>query len=97
MRNKDFIFTVGYQGNTAIVDARAQAQYQKFSTAELAEKGLFKQAICSALAHHSAEELEQVLVIYNRQAAAPVASVAVLQRMYGVHEMPQGIEKVLYI
>ena len=35
----DFVFTIGYDGASAIVDGRAKRQYGKLSTMELAEEG----------------------------------------------------------
>jgi len=46
MKREDFLFTIGYQGDTALVDGSAKRQYGGLSTRELAAKGLLKPAMC---------------------------------------------------
>jgi hypothetical protein len=45
----DFVFTIGYEGNTAVVDGTMKRRYGSLSTAELASLGLYKQALCAAV------------------------------------------------
>ena len=52
----DFVFTIGYEGNTAVVDGAMKKRYGSLSAEQLAEKGLYKQALCA--------------VIYDQYAAA---------------------------
>ena len=87
---EDFVFTIGFSGSTAIVDARKR-RYARLDTRALAERGLFKAALCSAVYAGSGEELELVLEIYNRGSVHPVESVEHLQRLFGVFEVPEGI------
>jgi hypothetical protein len=97
LKRADFIFTVGYEGNTAIIDASAKRKYGKLNTHELAERGLFKEAICSALYIDSNEELEEVMRLYNEQNEKKIDSVATLKRIFGVTHVPEEIEKILLI
>ena len=66
LSREDFIFTIGYDGLVAVVDNKAKKKYGKFSTRELAEKGLFRPAYSSAVYSGSAEELEFVTAAYER-------------------------------
>ena len=48
LSREDFVFTIGYDGASAIVDGRAKRQYGKLTTMELAEEGLYRAAFASA-------------------------------------------------
>ena len=78
----DFVFTIGYEGNTAVVDGAMKKRYGSRSTAQLAELGLYKQALCSA--------------IYDR-AAASSGRPDSLQGGKDDHESAGELEKVLEI
>jgi len=97
MKRDNFLFTIGYQGDTAIVDAASKKKYAKLKTLELALKGLFKPAVCSAILNNSREELESIKKIYNEKNEEKIESVEALKRVFGVNEVPEGIEKVLFI
>ncbi len=97
MRREDYVFCVGYEGSSAIVDGRLRARYGKLSSRRLAEEGLYKQAICSALFSGDAGELQEVLSIYNAHTVYPVASVQELERIYGTFGTPEGVTKIAVI
>jgi hypothetical protein len=94
----DFLFTIGYEGNTAVVDGNLKRKYGRYTTEQLAAEGLFKQALCSAT-HAQAGQgaLEKVLEAYNAQAQQKLGSVEELKRIFGVFEVPAGIARVLVI
>lgn len=91
---EDFIFVIGYSGGTAIVDAAQRRRYGHLGTRELAERGLYKAALSSAIHAGSAEELTDVLAAYNKSALHPVQSVEHLERLFGVFDVPPGITRV---
>ncbi len=101
----DFVFTIGYEGNTSVVDGAMKKRYGSLSTVELAEKQLYKQAVCSAVyeeATHEAgnpgeEALQRILEIYNRDTERRIGSVEELKRTFGVYGVPEGIGKVMVI
>lgn len=97
MKREDFIFTIGYQGDTAIVDGKAKKKYEKLSLRELAEKGLFKEAFCAAL--HSGEEadLREFLSLYRRLVPGINYEKEDLARLFGVFGVPQGITRTKII
>jgi hypothetical protein len=99
---QDFTFTIGYEGNVAVVDGALKKRYGSLTAEQLAEKQLFKQAICCAVYEQSSgkdagEALQRVLEIYNRKAARKIETVEDLKRTFGVNEVPDGIARVTVI
>lgn len=97
MRREDYVFCIGYEGSTAIVDGKMMRRYGHLGTAQLAEAGLFKQAVCSALWGEKPEELEQVLSIYNQKSATAVSTAEDLMRIFGTFGVPEGVRKVTVV
>ena len=97
MRREDFVFCIGFEGSTAIIDGRLQRRYGANSTRLLAEAGLFKQALCSALFNGAPDELDEVLSLYNQRAGAPVRSVEELKRIFGTSGIPDGVKKITVV
>ena len=97
MRREDFVFCIGFEGRTAIVDGRLLRRYRSASTRQLAEAGLYKQAVCSAVFGAADGELDEVLTIYNARTAAPIRSVEELKRTFGVSVVPEGVKKVTVV
>ena len=101
----DFVFTIGYEGTTAVVDGSLKKKYGRYNTEALAQEGLFKQALCSAVYELSGKDagaaaggqLEKVLEIFNSRAEQKLGSVEELKRIFGVFEVPEGIARVLVI
>jgi len=85
MRSREeFVFTIGYDGPAAVIDSHARKLYSKLSTAQLAEKGLFRAAYASAVWSKDPKEAEIVAEIYNRITGSSVTAQA-LQRLFGVY------------
>jgi hypothetical protein len=97
MRREDYVFCIGYEGATAIVDGRMMRRYRYLSTAQLAEAGLFKQAVCSALWSGKPEELQEVLSIYNQKTTTAVRTVEDLTRIFGTSGVPEGVRKATVV
>jgi hypothetical protein len=97
MRREDFVFCIGFEGSTAIVDGRLQRKFRSYSTSQLAEAGLFKPALCSAIYSGRSEELEEVLSLYNNRTSSAVRSVEELQRTFGTFGVPEGVKKVTVV
>ena len=97
MRREDFVFCIGFEGSTAIIDGRMLRRNGSWSTRQLAEAGLFKQAVCSAVFSGSPGELDEVLLLYNARTQAPIASVEELKRTFGVTGVPEGVKKVTVV
>jgi len=97
MRREDFVFCIGYEGSTAIVDGKLLRRYGALGTRQLAEAGLFKQAVCSALWSGMPHELQEVLSIYNEKTASQVRSVEELSRIFGTTGVPEGVRKTTIV
>ena len=97
IRREDYIFVIGYDGNTAIVNAASKKKYGRLTTQELAAQGMYKPALCSALYNGSAEEMNAVLEKYNETAFSTSQSVDELKRIFGVAEIPKEVTKVSYL
>ena len=95
MKREDFVFSVGYQGNSMIVDSRAARKYGSADTRELAEKGLFRSALCSALYSGDPGELDLVREVYNRAGGTSYDSPEYMKRLLGVYSPPApGVKAV---
>lgn len=97
MKRVDFMFAIGYHGVSAIVDKHAKNHYGKLASEQLAEKGLFKSAFCSALYDEDAARLEDIVGIYNKMSGETLSSVESMKRLLGVFGVPENISKVTYI
>ncbi len=97
MTKVDFMFAIGYQGVSAIVDKNAKKQYAKLTGKQLAEKGFFKSAFCEALFDEDTARQEDVISIYNKMSGENIATLDSMKRLLGVFEVPSHISKVTYI
>ncbi len=86
MKRDDFVFTIGFHGNVAIVDGKAKRKYGKLGTMELAERGLYRSAFASALYAGSEFELEQFMEYYRAQTGSEITGVESFKRLFGVDE-----------
>lgn len=81
---EDFVFTIGYDGPAAVVDGQAKKRYGGLSTAELAEKGLFRAAYSSALYSGDSGEMALVIEQYNKKTGTSYKPDDSLERLFGV-------------
>jgi hypothetical protein len=84
LSREDFIFTIGYDGPSAVVDREAKRRYGSLSTRELAERGLFRAAYSSALYSQDPGEMEILVEIYNMAAGTSLTVSSNLERLFGV-------------
>ena len=97
MTKDEFVFSIGFQGEAAIVDGKARKENKKLNTSELAEKGLFRAAFCSALYDDNAEDMKFVLEAYNKHSGTQMQTVDDMKKMLGIYSVPEGIKKVTVI
>jgi hypothetical protein len=97
MRREDFVFCIGFEGSTAIIDGRLLRKFRSYSTRQLAEAGMFKQAVASAVFGGVPQELEEVLAVYNQRTAQPVRTSEELKRTFGISVIPEGVKKVTVV
>ena len=84
MTREEFIFTIGYDGDNAVVDKKSSKEYGKLSTAELFDKGMVKASVCSAVFSKDKGEEQLVLDKYNALASQKVESFGDLKKIFGV-------------
>lgn len=82
---EDFIFAIGFEGATAVVDGRAKRQFGKLSTMELAQKGLYRAAFASALFSGKNEEIKAFMDYFNAKAKTSYTEASQLSRLFGVY------------
>jgi hypothetical protein len=97
MRREDFVFCIGYEGSTAIVDGRLLRRHGGRTSRQLAEAGLFKQAINAAIYGGSSQELDEIVVLFNQKTGSPVRTVEELKRTFGISGVPEGVKKVTVV
>jgi len=91
------MFTIGYQGNTAVVDRNAKFKYLKATMEQLLDAGLFKPAFCSAIFSGDAAEMEAFMSRYREVPGNSEVTVDALKRLFGVFEAPEKVQKVLLV
>ncbi len=94
MKRDDFIWTIGYQDDTAIVDGPARKRLKNRSPEELLQEGMYRAAFCAAVYDGTEEEF---LPRFVERTGINADSVAYLQRLYGVFGVPDGVRKVSVI
>lgn len=92
---EDFVFTIGYEGDTAVVDGKAKAAYGKLDTVALAEAGLFRAAFASALYSGAQEDLDAFARVFNARAGTSCANEADFSRLFGVKR--ESVKRVLVL
>jgi len=63
---EDFVFTIGFDGELAVVDGKAKKEFGKLSTMQLAEKGFYRAAFSSALYSGKPEEMNAFIKFFNK-------------------------------
>ncbi len=94
MKREDFVFTVGFQGNTAVVDKRAKRKYGKLTSEKLIEMGLYRAAFCAALYDGDDAAMRKLIESYNATHDASYETVAQLKRLFGVDSVPENVSRV---
>ncbi len=97
MKRSQFVFTIGFQGDAAIVDKRAQRRYGKLTTMELASKGLLRAAFCSAIYSDDGTEMDQFVRFFAEETGAEHVSADYLKRLFGVYTVPDEVKKIVTV
>ncbi|MBO7430875.1 MAG: hypothetical protein J6U56_07685 [Spirochaetia bacterium] len=84
MTREEFIFTIGYDGDNAVVDKKSAKEFGKLGTAELFDRGMVKAAVCSAIFSKDKGEEQLVLDKFNALDRQKVESFAELKKIFGV-------------
>jgi len=94
MKRNEFIFTIGYQGDAAIVDGPAMKKYGGKNAEELLDLGLFRPAYCAALYD---DRLDGFRELFSQRTGMQIESDEALARLFGVYGVPDDVTRVTRI
>ncbi len=97
MTRSEFVFTIGFQGEAAIVDKRAQRKYGKLGTKELLEQGLFRAAFCSALFSGDQSEMDSFIAAFGEKTGTSELTVDRVKWLFGIYTVPDEIKKIVTV
>lgn len=99
MQKVNYVFTIGYKDDQAIVDKRLKSKYGKMSTMELYEEGLLKPAVASAIFEKEAGRDHELQALIQRihQDLGEKLDETGLRKMYGISFNPGELDKVLLL
>lgn len=94
MKKIEFISTIGYQGNAALVSQKLMKTYKGLSLEQLVEQGYFRAAVATVIFDTLSDKEQYLVDTYNSQSQVPVRDFAHLQRVYGVPQPSESIDKI---
>jgi uncharacterized phage-associated protein len=97
MKKEDYMFCIGYQGDTALVDGQAKKAYGRKSLTELLELGLFRAALCATVYDDDQEGVARIIETYNRVSGSSLEKREDAMRLWGVAPVSDTVEKTLII
>jgi hypothetical protein len=95
MQRAEFVFTIGYEGNAALVDTHAKRRFGNLSVDQLLERGLYKPAFCAAVFDEDQAGMKRVLDMYNQTSGGNYQSVDDLKRLFGVFDVPESVVRTV--
>jgi len=93
----EFVFTIGFQGDAAIVDSKALKRHRRMSTMELAEEGLYRAAFCSAIFSGVSDEMNQFISFFGEKTGMSGLTEDRLQRLFGVYTVPDQVKRIVTV
>ncbi len=97
MKKEDYMFCIGYQGDTALIDGQAKKKYAKMGVPQLIEQGLFKAALCSAVYDNDPSAADEIISAYNNISGSSLSGLEDAMRLWGVVPVSDAVEKTLVI
>ena len=94
MKRNDFVFTIGYDGNTAIVDRKTQRKYRNAGAGELLNAGQYRPAFCAALFD---DQLHDFVAEFRAATGIAVTDADAIKRLFGVFGVPDGVKKIMAV
>ena len=91
------MFTIGYQGDSALVDRSNLEKFGNLGEPELLEAGLFKPAFCRSLFNQDQDGMERVLQAYNANSSQKYKNLEEIKRAFGVFSVPENIKKTVFL
>jgi hypothetical protein len=95
MTKADFVWTVGYQGNTALVNKTMKSKYRNPVSSVLLEAGFLRAAFCAALWENKERQgaLEQFTQHFTSTTGLSLSTEEIM-RLLGVFKLPEAAIKV---
>lgn len=97
MTRNAFVFCVGYDGGTAIVDRKLESRFGRLGTRDLFAQGLYKPAVASAIFAKNDADLEWLRQEYSRVVGREVPTIDILKRTVGVNEVYPTIQRTAFL
>ncbi len=99
MQRENFIFTIGYKDDQAIVDRKTKARYRNLDTIGLYEAGLLKPAVASAVFASEQGDAAELTRLIERMKGdfSEDFDEQRLRRIYGISRNPGDVSRVLQV
>ena len=97
MTRTEFVFTIGFQGDAAVVDRRASRRYGKLGTMDLAGEGLYRAAFCSAIFSGDEAEMSSFVRFFAEKTGMDDLTAEHLKRLFGVYTVPDEVKKIIAV
>jgi len=85
MKREEYCCIIGYQGGEALVDKSALKAVKGLSSRELADKGLYRAAMASAVYEASNDDQNYIFQVYKDRCDSTVENSDQLLRMLGIY------------
>jgi len=89
MKKIEFVCSIGFQGNKAIVDARMKRKLRDLKPESLLKAGLLRPAVCAALwdAQEDSQRFSEFATLFNAETGMALEAEG-LKRLVGVYTIP---------
>lgn len=97
MTKADFVWTVGYSGNTALVNKTMKARFKNPDFGLLLDEGFLRAAFCVAIWEEAKEgkSLDDFVAVFNQRTGLAM-SIDEIKRLLGVYKVPDdGVKSQL--
>ncbi|MCG8453245.1 MAG: hypothetical protein MI717_08700 [Spirochaetales bacterium] len=91
MKRDDYVFSIGFDGSTAIVDKRSRSRHKGKNAQQLADDGQFKAAYRMTVFDHDVKAADDVLAAFNAVSPVKYAQSSDLAKVFGVQPPSDGI------
>jgi len=94
MKREDYIFSIGFDGNKAIVDKKARSGFKNLDTRALADRGMFKVAYRGAVYDEDQAGADYVLARFNEVSPIRYDNSEQLMLVFGVQAPSDDITRI---
>lgn len=97
MQSSDYVFAIGFDGNSMIVDKKNRLRYRNLDICALVDAGLFQAACRRAILEDDEKGAQYVLEKYNAISPVKYDNPDSLFKMYGLHLPSADISNIRYV